>query len=94
MITALPYTGERPGSELPKGASASRILVMGPAARAIAGALVRMQGTAEIHHAETAREAIDLLSASRFDHVLVDNRAVLNAALGFAPSASVPLCCL
>jgi hypothetical protein len=75
MTNTLPHTGERPGTGALKGATASRILVMGPAARAIAGALVRMRGTAEIHHAETAAEAIELLSANRFDHVLVDNRA-------------------
>lgn len=73
MITALPHTGERPGEERRSAARAGRVLVMGPNARAIAGALVRMKGTAEIHHAETAAEAVSLLQGYRFDRVLVDN---------------------
>lgn len=75
MITALPHTGERPGEERRSAARVNRILVMGPSARAIAGALVRMKGAAEIHHAETAAEAVTLLRGCRFDKVLVDNRS-------------------
>lgn len=52
----------------------SLILVMGPQASAFAAALVRLRGNTEIHHAETAAEAIEQLSAHNFDHVLVDNR--------------------
>ncbi len=52
----------------------SRILVMGPQANAIANALVRMKGNTEIHHAESAAEAIAILADGNFEHVLVDNR--------------------
>ena len=52
----------------------SRILVMGPQARAFASALVRLNGNTDIFHAETAAEAVELLGNSRFDHVLIDNR--------------------
>ncbi len=52
----------------------SRILVMGPQARAFASALVRLNGNTDIFHAETAAEAIELLGNGQFDHVLIDNR--------------------
>ena len=52
----------------------SQILVIGPEARALAAALVRMKGNLAVSHAETAREAVDALSQHSFDHVLVDNR--------------------
>lgn len=55
-------------------AAKSRILVMGPNARAFSSALVRLKGNTEIYHAESAAEAIDLLSNGEFDHVLIDNR--------------------
>lgn len=71
MANTLPHTGERPGLEN----AASRILVMGPQAQAIANALLRMKGNAQVRHAENLHNAIELLEADTFDHVLVDNRA-------------------
>lgn len=53
----------------------ARILVMGPAARAIAGALLRLESRAEICAADTAADAVEFLNSGEFDHLLVDNRA-------------------
>ncbi|MGB7285525.1 MAG: hypothetical protein WBC71_01200 [Salaquimonas sp.] len=69
-MSALPFNSQNTKS----GVAPSLILVMGPQASAFASALVRLDGNTEIYHAETAAEAIDLLSNNKFDHVLVDNR--------------------
>jgi hypothetical protein len=53
----------------------TRILVMGPAARGIAGALLRMQSSAEICAADSPAQAVDYLKTGDFDHLLIDNRA-------------------
>ncbi len=55
--------------------SVARILVMGPAARAIAGALLRLESRAEICAADTAADAVNYLNNGEFDHLLIDNRA-------------------
>ncbi len=71
MMPTLLHTGEAPV----KGSLRSRIMVMGPAAHGIAAALVRMQSNSEIHSANTAAEAIEILKTGDFDHLLIDNRA-------------------
>ncbi len=71
MIPTLLHTGEAPVQENLR----SRIMVMGPAAHGIAAALVRMQSNSEIHSANTAAEAIEILKTGGFDHLLIDNRA-------------------
>lgn len=62
-------------------AELARILVMGPAARAIAGALLRLESRTEICSADTPAEAVELLKSGNFDHVLIDNRADGSMAL-------------
>lgn len=59
----------------------ARILVMGPAARAIAGALLRLESRTEICSADTPAEAVEFLKSGDFDHVLIDNRADGSMAL-------------
>lgn len=71
MMPTLLHTGEAPAQERKR----SRIMVMGPAAHGIAAALVRMQSNSEIHSANTAAEAIEILRTGDFDHLLIDNRA-------------------
>lgn len=71
MMPTLLHTGEAPVQENLR----SRIMVMGPAAHGIAAALVRMQSNSEIHSANTAAEAIEILKTGDFDHLLIDNRA-------------------
>ena len=71
MKPTLLHMGEAPAQENLR----SRIMVMGPAAHRIASALVRMQSNSEIHSANTAAEAIDILKTGDFDHLLIDNRA-------------------
>ena len=71
MMPTLLHTGEAPVQENLR----SRIIVMGPAAHGIASALVRMQSNSEIHSANTAAEAIEILRTGDFDHLLIDNRA-------------------
>lgn len=71
MMPTLLHTGEAPVQENLR----SRIMVMGPAAHGIAAALVRMQSNSEIHSANTAAEAIEILKTGNFDHLLIDNRA-------------------
>ena len=71
MTPTLLHTGEAPAQSNKR----NRILVMGPAAHGIASALVRMQSHAEIHSANTAAEAIEILKSGRFEYLLIDNRA-------------------
>jgi hypothetical protein len=65
------HTGEAPANDSLR----KRIMVMGPAAHGIAAALVRMQSNSEIHSANTAAEAIEILKTGDFDHLLIDNRS-------------------
>lgn len=71
MTINLAHTDKAPATQK----QPARILVLGPAARGIAGALLRLESTAEIFAAETAANAIEYIKAGDFDHVLVDNRA-------------------
>jgi len=70
MTPTLLHTGEAPATEL----KPIPILVIGPAAHALANALMRMKSNTEIHSADNAQEAIELLKTKAFDHVLIDNR--------------------
>lgn len=71
MMPTMLHTGEAPAQNTAR----KRIMVMGPAAHGIAAALVRMQSNSEIHSANTAAEAIEILKTGQFDHLLIDNRA-------------------
>ncbi len=70
MTLSMPHMGNGPALEI----KPTPILVIGPAANALANALVRMKSNTEIHSADTAKEALDLLKTKEFDHVLIDNR--------------------
>jgi len=70
MTSALLHTGEAPATEL----KPVPILVIGPAAHALAKALVRMESNTNIQSADTAAEALELLKTQAFEHVLIDNR--------------------
>ncbi len=71
MMPTMLHTGEAPANDSLR----KRIMVMGPAAHGIAAALVRMQSNSEIHSANTAAEAIEILKTGDFDHLLIDNRS-------------------
>lgn len=70
MTISMLHTGGAPALET----KPTPVLVIGPAAHALAKALIRMKGNADIHSADTAKEALELLKTQEFDHVLIDNR--------------------
>ncbi len=72
MTIELAHTEHAP---VENNSTKSSILVLGPAARELAGALLRLEANAVICSAVNLADAIELLRTKKFDHVLVDNRA-------------------